>query len=96
VGSAQTLHVGFKQLDRESSFITLGGHSLTAIRLSNFLGQRKYSLSAAQVLRLDSIGRLEEDIKKKDAVAAHEPINIESDGPAPATDLWGKYSSNVR
>jgi purine nucleoside phosphorylase len=55
--------------------------------LSNFLGQHKYSLSAAQVLRLDSIGRLEEDIKKKDAVAAHEHINIESDGPAPATDL---------
>jgi non-ribosomal peptide synthetase component F len=88
VGFAQTLHVAFKQLDRESSFITLGGHSLTAIRLSNFLGQHKHSLSVAQILRLDSIGRLEEDIKKKGTVAMHEHISHESDGPAPATDLW--------
>ncbi|KAF2241164.1 putative nonribosomal peptide synthase [Trematosphaeria pertusa] len=85
-GFAQILHVPFKQLDRDSSFTALGGHSLAAIRLSNFLKQHGHSLLAVQMLRLDSIKRLEEAINQN---KTHKKASKDKlpDGPAPATDV---------
>ncbi|KAF1935300.1 putative nonribosomal peptide synthase [Clathrospora elynae] len=86
VGFAQILHVPIKQLDRDSSFTTLGGHSLAAIRLSNFLQQHGYSLVAVQVLRLDSIRRLEEAMSRDNEYTEASKDKLGS-GPAPATDV---------
>jgi amino acid adenylation domain-containing protein len=82
-GFSQILHVPMAQLDRGSSFTSLGGHSLAAVRLSNFLSRHGYWLIPVQLLRLDLIGRLERVIKQK--VLREEHQNIQ--GPAPATDV---------
>ncbi|ORX91634.1 putative nonribosomal peptide synthase [Clohesyomyces aquaticus] len=86
IGFAQILHVPFKQLNRDSSFTALGGHSLAAIRLSNFLREHGHSLVAAQMLRLDLIGRLEEAIRQNKAHQESSKDDLD-DGPAPATDV---------
>lgn len=85
-GFANILHVPYEQLDRTSSFTALGGHSLAAIRLSNFLKQHGYSLVAIQMLRLDTIGRLEEAMSQNLLLdgAAKDKLG---DGPAPATEI---------
>lgn len=88
VSFAQILHVPLKHPDRSSSFIALGGHLLAAIRLSNFLKQHGHFLVAVQVLRLDTIGRLEEVINHNQKMQHEEASNGELEvGFAPATDV---------
>ncbi|KAF2713299.1 putative nonribosomal peptide synthase [Pleomassaria siparia CBS 279.74] len=80
---SKTLHVAIKELNNESSFTRLGGNSLTAIRLANFLKKHGYTILAIQILRLDTIGLLEQTLKGL-------PKSGESDytsGPAVATDV---------
>ncbi|KAH8805421.1 putative nonribosomal peptide synthase [Xylogone sp. PMI_703] len=60
---ARCLHAVLNELDKDSSFTRLGGNSLAAIQLSNFLKKRGYSVSVIQILKLDTIGLLEESIK---------------------------------
>ncbi|GFF55780.1 LOW QUALITY PROTEIN: nonribosomal peptide synthetase 5 [Aspergillus udagawae] len=55
----------FRNTDRSSSFTRLGGNSLAAIQVSNFLKQRGYSIPAAQVLKLDTIERLEDRLRSQ-------------------------------
>ncbi|KAB8238270.1 putative NRPS-like enzyme [Aspergillus alliaceus] len=55
----------FRNMDRSSSFTRLGGNSLAAIQVSNFLKQRGYSILAAQVLKLDTIERLEDRLRSQ-------------------------------
>lgn len=54
------LQVPFQMVDRDSSFTAQGGNSLAAIRLASFLKKHGYPISVVQVLRLDTIGQLEE------------------------------------
>ena len=60
---SECFHIALGELDEESSFTRLGGNSFTAIQLSNRLKKHGYSLSAIQILRLDTIGLLEERLK---------------------------------
>ena len=60
---SECFHIAFGELDEESSFTRLGGNSFTAIQLSNRMKKHGYSLSAIQILRLDTIGLLEERLK---------------------------------
>ncbi|CAN9404340.1 unnamed protein product [Alternaria alternata] len=86
MGFSQILHIPIKQINRDSSFTTLGGHSLAAIRLSNFLQQHGYLLLAVQVLRLDSIRRLEEVMTTDKGYSEASEDRLDN-GPAPATDV---------
>ena len=60
---SKCLHVASRELDKDSSFTRLGGNSMTAIRLSNLLKEHGCVVSAIQILRLDTIGLLEETLK---------------------------------
>lgn len=62
----------FRNMDRSSSFTRLGGNSLAAIQVSNFLKQRGYSIPAAQVLKLDTIERLEDRLSSQSNVDVAE------------------------
>lgn len=62
----------FKTMDRGSSFTRLGGNSLTAIQVSNFLKQRGYMIPAAQILKLDTIERLEGRLRRHSDVDVTE------------------------
>lgn len=53
------LQVAFKDLDRNSSFVRLGGNSLSAVRLCNALKTEDYLLPVTQILKLDTIGFME-------------------------------------
>lgn len=59
---AVCLHVPFRELGKDSSFTRLGGSSLAAIRLSNVLKGHGHSIAIVQILKLDTIGRLESSI----------------------------------
>lgn len=59
-------------MDRSSSFTRLGGNSLAAIQVSKFLKQRGYSIPAAQVLRLDTIERLEDRLRSQSNIEVAE------------------------
>ncbi|KAI8932965.1 hypothetical protein NX059_010434 [Plenodomus lindquistii] len=62
---SKCLHIAFKDVDKTSSFVQLGGNSITAIRLSNFLRKHGYLVSAIEVLRLDTVRVLEEHIENR-------------------------------
>ncbi|KAL2017248.1 hypothetical protein VTK56DRAFT_2360 [Thermocarpiscus australiensis] len=87
---SKCLHVAFKDVDRNSSFTRLGGNSLTAIRLANLMKKKGYPISVIEILKLDTIQRLEEALQ-----ALSNPSGLgqndtdagsRSDG-APATDV---------
>jgi hypothetical protein len=59
LGFAQILLVSPKNLDENSSFTKLGGNSLTAIRLAQFLRKHGYSISAGEIIKLDTIGLIQ-------------------------------------
>lgn len=67
---SECLQIPSKSLDRNSSFTRLGGNSLAAIRLSNLLKKHGYFISVIQVLKLDTIGRLEAIITRQDVSQA--------------------------
>lgn len=58
------LQVPFQQVNKESSFTKQGGNSLAAIRLASFLKKHEYPISVIQILRLDTIGQLEEYLQR--------------------------------
>ncbi|EAW13705.1 putative NRPS-like enzyme [Aspergillus clavatus NRRL 1] len=62
----------FRNMDRSSSFTRLGGNSWAAIQVSNFLEQPGYSIPAAQVLKLDTIERLEDRLRSQSNVEVAE------------------------
>jgi amino acid adenylation domain-containing protein len=87
-GFSEVLQVPFKELDRSSSFISLGGHSLAAIRVSNFLNKHGHTLVAVQVLRLDTIEQLETCLNRETmSVETKGGPSIMASGPATATDV---------
>jgi Acyl-CoA synthetases (AMP-forming)/AMP-acid ligases II len=57
---SQCLHVSSKELNRDSSFTRLGGNSLTAIRLCNLLKKRGFPISVVRILKMDTIGSIED------------------------------------
>ncbi|KAJ5752421.1 hypothetical protein N7520_009338 [Penicillium odoratum] len=81
---SKTLHVPTRDLNSSSSFIRLGGNSLTSIRLANRLKTYGYSIVAIQALRLDTIGELEKVVTV--IHKANAPENYTT-GPAFATDV---------
>jgi hypothetical protein len=85
---SKCLHVAFKDMDRASSFVRLGGNSITAIRLSTFMKKYGYLLLPIQILRLDMIGPLEERCEILSGLDMPAPFIIndeQSCGNAPAT-----------
>ncbi|KAH1913003.1 hypothetical protein KXW47_006333 [Aspergillus fumigatus] len=64
--------IRLRNMDRSSSFTRLGGNSLAAIQVSKFLKQRGYSIPAAQVLRLDTIERLEDRLRSQSNIEVAE------------------------
>jgi hypothetical protein len=62
---SRRLDVPFKNLDAHSSFTSLGGNSLTVIKLSNHLRTYNFSfsISVAQKLRLNGIDTLQEALR---------------------------------
>ncbi|RMZ69743.1 nonribosomal peptide synthetase 5 [Pyrenophora seminiperda CCB06] len=85
---SKCLHIAFKDMDRTSSFVRLGGNSITAIRLSTFMKKYGYLVRPIQILRLDMIGPLEErcEILSNSDMSAPSIIDDEqSCGKAPAT-----------
>ncbi|KAF9693972.1 hypothetical protein EKO04_007721 [Ascochyta lentis] len=81
---SKILHIAIANLDGASSFTRLGGNSLTAIRLSNFLKKHRYSILAIQILRLDTIVELE-----KSLTSIPRAVEVEdyTNGKALATDV---------
>ncbi|KAH1926488.1 hypothetical protein KXV48_003712 [Aspergillus fumigatus] len=67
-----TITIRLRNMDRSSSFTRLGGNSLAAIQVSKFLKQRGYSIPAAQVLRLDTIERLEDRLRSQSNIEVAE------------------------
>ncbi|KAI9713357.1 MAG: NRPS [Chrysothrix sp. TS-e1954] len=57
------LTIEIPQLNENSSFTRLGGNSLAAIKLGNLLKAQGYQTSAIQILKLDTIRRLEPTLK---------------------------------
>lgn len=75
---SKCLHVAFRDLDRDSSFTRLGGNSFAAIRLPNFLKKHGYLVSAIQILRLDTIGLLEDSLK---GLSNSDELELEDNDP---------------
>lgn len=86
---AVCLHVPFNDINSESSFTRLGGNSLAAIRLANELKQHGHWISVAQVLKLDTVGQLQDNVVSLAAVDEGQEVNGGgySSEPIPATDV---------
>lgn len=84
------LQVPFRDLDRTSSFSRLGGNSLAAIRLSNFLRQQGYAINILNILRGDTVDHLEVKLTKineqNGAPDSYGTVQTESEA-VPATDM---------
>ncbi|KAI0426467.1 putative nonribosomal peptide synthase [Xylaria sp. FL1042] len=77
------LHVPFERLDAHSSFTSLGGNSLTAIKISNCLKNYDFSISVAQILRLDTIDALQDNLVN---MSSPGDSDLEESGEVIATD----------
>ncbi|KAJ5496623.1 nonribosomal peptide synthase [Penicillium fimorum] len=82
---SKCLHIALKELGKDSSFTSLGGNSLTAIRLSNHLRMNGYLISVIQILKLDTIGQLEENVK------CLSNLDTSQQG----SNDWGSNSDNI-
>jgi hypothetical protein len=51
------LHVPFHELNKDSSFMAMGGNSVVAIQFSHILKEHCYSTTIVQTLELDTIER---------------------------------------
>ncbi|KAE9363953.1 putative nonribosomal peptide synthase [Stipitochalara longipes BDJ] len=88
---SKCLHVASKDLDKDSSFTRLGGNSLAAIRLCNLLKRHGYFLSVIQILKRDTIGRLEDILQSlPDSGALEQDVSVQegtSEEAPPALDV---------
>ncbi|KAI1818678.1 putative nonribosomal peptide synthase [Poronia punctata] len=82
MGFAQILLVSPNDLDENSSFTKLGGNSLAAIKLSQFLRKHGYSISIGQILKADTLGLIQDEAVP-DAPLAESNQSL----PAPLTDM---------
>ncbi|RBA17287.1 hypothetical protein FPRO05_02011 [Fusarium proliferatum] len=64
VAFSQLLHVPVQQLNETSAFTKNGGNSLTALKLTNLLSKKGFSVSVVDVLKLDTIGQLQSVLKR--------------------------------
>lgn len=64
VAFSQVLHVPVQQLNETSAFTKNGGNSLTALKLTNLLNKKGFSVSVVDVLKLDTIGQLQNVLKR--------------------------------
>ncbi|KAJ4308854.1 hypothetical protein N0V94_009184 [Neodidymelliopsis sp. IMI 364377] len=78
------LQVPFRNLDKSSSFVRLGGNSLAAIRLSDFLRKQGYAIRIIEILREDTIDRLEEKLTTIDV--SNGSVSTEPEA-VPVTDM---------
>ncbi|KAI8247807.1 hypothetical protein K4K56_011550 [Colletotrichum sp. SAR 10_98] len=86
------LQIPFQQVNKDSSFTAQGGNSLAAIRLASFLKKHEYPVSVIQILRLDTISRLEEYLQGMSPSGRREngghDDDLDSDSDAvPVTDV---------
>ncbi|KAF5654520.1 nonribosomal peptide synthetase 11 [Fusarium sp. NRRL 25303] len=64
VAFSQVLHVPVQQLNETSAFTKNGGSSLTALKLTNLLNKKGSSVPVVDVLKLDTIGKLQNVLKR--------------------------------
>ncbi|KAL7940029.1 hypothetical protein V8C42DRAFT_42198 [Trichoderma barbatum] len=84
------LQVPFRNVERTSSFSRLGGNSLAAIRLLNYLRQQGYTIPILEILRGDTIDHLEEKVTKinEQNGAPHSNGTVQTESEAvPPTDM---------
>ncbi|KAL2074707.1 hypothetical protein VTL71DRAFT_8486 [Oculimacula yallundae] len=87
---SEVLHVPIHQLDRSSSFTRHGGNSLMAIKLAKALQQLGYLISVIQILKLDTIEKLQDSIHDLSSSGLQESDAREVDsntGEVPVTDV---------
>ncbi|KAI1176089.1 putative nonribosomal peptide synthase [Nemania sp. FL0916] len=82
---AEILLVPPKDLDEDSSFAKLGGNSLSAIKLSQFLRKNGYSISIGEIIKGDTLGLIHNSSKLDETSSAK--IQNEQKGPVPVTDM---------
>ncbi|KAI2628685.1 putative nonribosomal peptide synthase [Hypoxylon sp. NC1633] len=81
------LFIPFKELDQDSSFTRLGGNSLTAIKLSQFLLKRGYYIPIPQILKADTISSIELGMKRNTVPSPAHDDQVSDSDPVPMTDM---------
>ncbi|KAI1380470.1 putative nonribosomal peptide synthase [Hypoxylon crocopeplum] len=87
LGFSSILLVPMRDLDRDSSFTKLGGNSLTAIKLSQFLLKRGYYIHIPQILKADTIATIEAVMKHDTEPSTLEDNQVLDSDPVPMTDM---------
>ncbi|KAI0396360.1 putative nonribosomal peptide synthase [Xylariaceae sp. FL0594] len=92
---ASILLVSAKDLDENSSFAKLGGNSLAAIKLSQFLRKNGYSISIGEILKLDTLGSIQSSSVATGTSASSETRSNLSD-VFPMTDMQKRIISGAQ
>lgn len=84
---SSVLHVSMKGLGEDSSFMKLGGNSLTAIKLSQLLRKHGYQVSIAYILKADTINHIKNGLKREDESLAQGTDQAPDSRSVPMTDM---------